>query len=41
MCRRDRRVIASVSLEDVGTDRVLVEGDIVRNIYWFGLLGNL
>ena len=33
--------IASVSLEYVGTDHVLVEGYIVRNIDWLGLLDNL
>ena len=30
--------IASVSLEAVDTDCVFVEGDILRNIDWLGLL---
>ena len=30
--------IASVSMEDEGPDHVFVKGDIVRNMYWLGLL---
>ena len=30
--------IDSVSLEAMDPDHVFVEGDIVRNIYWLGLL---
>ena len=31
----------SVSTEDVDPDRVFVEGDIVSNIDWLSLLGDL
>ena len=34
-------IIASICLDAVELERVLLEGDIVRDIYWLGLLGYL
>ena len=34
-------IIASICLDAVELERVLLKGDIVRDIYWLGLLGYL